>query len=110
MADLCAILGAITFAPLQLHGWTVAPVRLGAAGTIYGWTIAPSHTRADRDTGEICLGHGRPFLVSMCDTRAQVGRTAWLALKTLLDHEALECFKIAGERVFDPHAPGVAGG
>lgn len=109
-ADLCAILDAVEFAPLNLRSWAIEPVRLGASGTIYAWAISPRHSRPDRDTGELAIGGGRAFLVHMCDTRDQVARTAWLALKTLLDHEALEGFKVGGVRLFDPHAAHVAGG
>lgn len=104
--DVLDILDAIAFAPLKIKVWRVTPIYEPP----HGYLIAPIHERADRDTGIVGPGEGRAFHVAQGAPRLAVVRTAWLALKTLLDHEALEGFLVAGVRLFDPHAPNIAGG
>lgn len=75
-----------------------------------GWLVTCAFIRPDRDTQKIEIGKGRGWWVSEDATEEQVIRTAFSAIKMLVDHELLEFFRVGEERIFDPHERSTAHG
>lgn len=80
------------------------------AGGEWGWIVTCVFVRPDRDTKRIEEGAGRGWYVPRNATPLQVQRTAFSAVKMLVDHELLEFFTVDGERLFDPHDRNTAHG
>lgn len=62
-----------------------------------------SFRRPDRETGEPGRGWGRWWHVEHGASTSSVVKTAWLAVKQVVEHELMEAFKVSGRRPFDPH-------
>ena len=102
--ELCSILKAVHAGRLvEISDWEV----IDMPG---GWLVTCTFYRPDRDTLEPSIGQGRAWRVGEEFSTAQVVRTAFSAVKMLVDHELLEFFKVGGERVFDPHERSTAHG
>jgi hypothetical protein len=74
--------------------------RHGPSGPLY---LQVEATVEDATTGESSLMHGRKWHLSEWSTDSEVVQTAWLAVKTWLEHEARERFTYRGRSVFGPH-------
>lgn len=57
----------------------------------------------DEDTGEAREWNGRKWLLSPHMTDSELVFTAWLAIKTAVEHEARETFMYKGRKIFGPH-------
>lgn len=62
-----------------------------------------SFERPDADTGDMDTGKGRGWFIEADATEDSVVKTAWLAMKQIVDHELMEAFTYNSVRVFDPH-------
>jgi len=81
-------------------------IRISLGGT--GWNSSHPWLQieaevVDRATGETRTMHGRKWLLSVHMTKSEVVQTAFLAVKTWLEHEAREAFTFEGCAVFSPH-------
>lgn len=54
-------------------------------------------------TGKPATQRSRKWLLSPHMTRSEVVQTAWLAVKTAMEHEMREQFLFRGEAIFGPH-------
>ena len=75
-----------------------------------GWLVRCRFWRPDRDTAKMEEGAGRFWHVEDSATKEQVSRTAFSAVRMLIEHELLEFFRVGNERLFDPHERGTAHG
>ena len=57
----------------------------------------------DPDKGDSRLQHGRKWLISPHMTESEIVQTAWLAVKTAIEHEAREAFTYRRRAIFGPH-------
>lgn len=55
------------------------------------------------DESETYSWHGRKWLISPWMTDSEIIQTAFLAVKTAVEHEAREMFKFDGVAIFGPH-------
>ncbi len=72
-------------------------------GALVGWFIRVTFHRPDRVTGEFARGHGRWWVVEYGSTKSAVVKTAFTAMKMIVEHELMEGFMWQGVRIFDPH-------
>lgn len=61
---------------------------------------------APKALADLACVPGRP---TMAHPDYKQGRTAWLAVRLIVEHELMEHFTVAGRRLFDPHSPNTAG-
>lgn len=55
--------------------------------------------------GEVKSWRGRKWYLSEYMTDDEVVKTAYLAVRTAVEHEVMEGFLLDGQRVFNPHTP-----
>lgn len=70
---------------------------------LHGHNIRCSFQRPDTATGAIGRGFGRWWFVEADASESAIIKTAWLAMRQIVDHEMYEAFRVDGVRVFDPH-------
>lgn len=61
--------------------------------------------RWDAVTGEYGRGSGRDFILYPGVNETGVLKTAYMAVKQLVEHELMHSFTVDGAALFDPHAP-----
>lgn len=102
-----AILDSIDVGRLvKIVRWSVYRV----SDDVSGWLVSCVFERPDRDTKIVEHGAGRNWYIDAGATVEQVQRTAFSAVKMLVEHELLEFFTVAGVRLFDPHETRTAHG
>jgi len=57
----------------------------------------------DSGNGHPAYMHGRRWIISRWATKSEVVRTAFLAIKTAVEHELRESFYYQGAAIFGPH-------
>jgi hypothetical protein len=70
---------------------------------VLGWNIRCSFERPDTKTGKMSRGWGRWWFVGEGTSDTGIIKTAWLAMRQIVEHEMMEAFLVDGVRIFNPH-------
>jgi hypothetical protein len=75
----------------------------GGGDNTVGFLIRCGFWRPDTNTGVMGEGFGRWNFVPKGSSVDAVVKTAYVAIKLVVEHEMMEAFEFDGVKVFDPH-------
>lgn len=102
--SLSMVLGRVTFAPctvIEVVDFELQSQQFTDACGFFMFRVA--FRRPDTLTGTIGVGRGRWWAVEVGSHPDVIIKTAYLAYRQIVEHEAMEAFLVDDERLFDPH-------
>jgi len=103
--DLARVLDRITLgpgSPINLVDFELGTNKLERASGFLFFRLV--HERPDSTTGKVGYGYSGFYCIESGSHPDAVIKTAWKALRQLVEHELMEAFMVDDVLPFDPHA------
>lgn len=100
VSDVQSILSRIKFAPSCIDMGYRFEVKIDSED---GFKIRASFQRPDTRTGVMGTGFGRWHVTPADSSTTAIVKTAWVAVKMVVEHELMESMMYRGVRIFNPH-------